>query len=194
MNFTPRYLGRGSWLARRDPRLLVLAIVCFVFSAVQVWDVRLMLVLVVIAFLYYRSAGIPFREVRGQWTFAVVFISLIVVVNGLISSGRMRGVESDVVHLYGYLPILGTPISAESLSYGATQLLRFLTFITMGFPIAYAIAPSDLGPALARLRIPEKFAVGVDLTYRFIPSLAGDLQETIDAQRVVKPASEMIVT
>ena len=110
MNFTPRYLGRGSWLARRDPRLLVLAIVCFVFTAVQVWDVRLMLVLVAIAFLYYRSAGIPFREVRRQWTFAIVFISLIVIVNGLISSGRMRGVESDTVHLYGYLPLLGTPI------------------------------------------------------------------------------------
>jgi len=75
-------------------------------------------------------------------------------------------------------------VSSESLSYGATQLLRFVTFIAVGFPLAYAIAPADLGVALARLGIPGKFAFGVDLTWRFMPSLAADLQETVDAQRV----------
>ena len=99
-------------------------------------------------------------------------------------SGAIGDFDRSDLHVLGYLPLLGTPISAESLSYGATQLLRFLMFITTGFPIAYAVAPSDLGPALARLRIPEKFAFGMDLTFRFIPSLASDLQSTIDAQRV----------
>ena len=32
--------------------------------------------------------------------------------------------------------------------------------------------------------MPDKFAFGVDLTFRFIPSLADDLQTTVDAQRV----------
>jgi len=184
VNFTPRYLGRGSWLARRDPRLLVLAIVCFVFTAVQVWDVRLMLVLVAIAFLYYRSAGIPFREVRRQWTFALVFISLIVIVNGLISSGRMRGVESDTVHLYGYLPLLGTPISAESVMFAVSQFLRFLAMVAVGFPLAFAVAPNDFGVTFARLGVPYRFAFAIELTFRFVPSLAADYRTTIDAQRV----------
>ena len=43
MNIAPRYLGRGSWLARRDPRLLLLVVALFVFAIVQVWDVRLLL-------------------------------------------------------------------------------------------------------------------------------------------------------
>jgi energy-coupling factor transport system permease protein len=184
VNFTPRYLGRGSWLARRDPRLLVLAIVCFVFSAVQVWDVRLMLVLDAIAFLYYRSAGIPFREVRPQWAFAVVFISLIVIVNGLISSGRMRGVESDVIHLYGYLPLLGTPISAESVMFAVSQFLRFMAMVAVGFPLAFAMAPNDIGVTFARLGVPYRFAFALDLTFRFVPSLAADYRTTMDAQRV----------
>jgi energy-coupling factor transport system permease protein len=184
VNFTPRYLGRGSWLARRDPRLLVLAIVCFVFSAIQVWDVRLMLVLVAIAFLYYRSAGIPFREVRRQWTFAVVFISIIVIGNGLISSGRMRGVESDVVHIYGFLPVLGTPISAESVMFALSQFLRFMAMVAVGFPLAFAVAPNDFGVTFARLGVPYRFAFAIDLTFRFVPSLAADYRTTVDAQRV----------
>jgi energy-coupling factor transport system permease protein len=54
----------------------------------------------------------------------------------------------------------------------------------VGLPIAYAIAPGDIGPAFARLGVPYKFAYGMELTFRFIPSLAGDLATTIDAQRV----------
>ena len=184
MILTPRYLGRGSWLGSRDPRVPLLVGVFAAATVIQIWDIRLVAVLFGLAQLYYRTASIPFRLVRKQWAFAVVFVSILVLVNTVLTGGAIGNFDRSDLHPLFYLPLLGTPISAESLSYGATQLLRFVTFITIGFPIAYAIAPSDLGPALARLRIPEKFAFGVDLTYRFIPSLAGDLQETIDAQRV----------
>ncbi|MCI0347123.1 MAG: energy-coupling factor transporter transmembrane protein EcfT, partial [Chloroflexi bacterium] len=116
--------------------------------------------------------------------FAVLFVSILVLVNTIFTGGEVGGLRLDDVHPLFRLPLLGTVVSAESLSYGATQMLRFLTFIAIGFPIAYAIAPADMGAALARLKIPEKFAFGVDLTMRFIPSLGSDLQETIDAQRV----------
>jgi energy-coupling factor transport system permease protein len=181
---TPRYLGRGSWLGSRDPRVPLVVGVFAAATVIQIWDIRIVAVLFLLGQLYYRTASIPFRLVRKQWAFAIVFVSILVLVNTILTGGAIGDYDRSDLHPLFYLPIIGTPISAESLSYGSTQLLRFLTFITIGFPIAYAIAPSDLGPALARLRIPEKFAVGVDLTYRFIPSLAGDLQETIDAQRV----------
>ena len=181
---TPRYLGRGSWLGSRDPRVPLLVGVLAAVTVIQLWDIRVVAVLFVLAQVYYRTARIPFRLVRRQWMFAIAFVSILVLVNTILTGGAIGDYDRSDLHPLFYLPLIGTPISAESLSYGATQLLRFLTFITVGFPVAYAIAPSDLGPALARLRIPEKFAIGVDLTYRFIPSLAGDLQETIDAQRV----------
>ena len=44
----------------------------------------------------------------------------------------------------------------------------------VGFPIAFAIAPGDIGPAFARLGVPYKFAYGLELTFRFVPSLAAD--------------------
>ena len=173
---TPRYLGRGSWLGRRDPRVPLVVGVLAAATVIQLWDIRIVAVLFVLGQIYYRSAAIPFRKVRKQWIFAIVFVSSLVLVNTILTGGEIGNFDRSDLHVLGYLPLLGTPISAESLSYGATQLLRFLMFITTGFPIAYAVAPNDLGPALARLRIPEKFAFGMDLTFRFIPSLASDLQ------------------
>jgi energy-coupling factor transport system permease protein len=184
MNIAPRYLGRGSWLARRDPRVLIVGLAFFVFAVIQVWDLRILAGLAVIAAIYYRSARIPFREVRLQWSYVAFFIGFVVLVNTLLTGGELRGYTEDELHVFFRLPLFDTPISAESVSYAIAQLLRFGSMAAVGFPIAFAIAPGDIGPAFARLGIPYKFAYGLELTFRFVPSLAADLQTTIDAQRI----------
>ena len=184
MNIGPRYLGRGSWLARRDPRTIILVVALIGITVIQIWDIRIVLLFLAGAFLWYRSANIPFEQVRRQWIFVSFFVSLIVLWNTILTSGEIGDFTQDELHVLFYLPILGTPISAEAISYGATQYARFFTFATLGFTMAYAIAPSDLGVSFAWMKVPEKFAYAIDMTFRFIPSLAEDLQATMDAQRV----------
>jgi energy-coupling factor transport system permease protein len=184
MNIAPRYLGRGSWLSRRDPRVLLISLAFFVFAVIQVWDLRILAGLALIAAAYYRSARIPFRHVRIQWGYVAFFISFVVIVNTLLTGGELRGYTEEQLHVFFRLPLFGTPISAESLSYAVAQVLRFGSMAAVGFPIAFAIAPGDIGPAFARLGVPYKFAYGIELTFRFIPSLGADMQTTIDAQRI----------
>jgi energy-coupling factor transport system permease protein len=184
VNITPRYLGRGSWLSRRDPRILILVLACYVFAAIQVWDLRILVPMAAVALVYYRSAGIPWRSVRANWAYVAFFITFIVVINTLLTGGELRGFVAKDLHIYFRLPLLSTPISAEMLSYAIAQLLRFGSMAAMGFPIAFAVAPGDIGPTFARLRVPYKFAYGLDLTFRFVPSMAADMQTTMDAQRI----------
>jgi energy-coupling factor transport system permease protein len=181
VNITPRYLGRGSWLSRRDPRVLVLVVVLFIFAAIQVWDPRVVAALLTIALIYYRSAAIPFHEVRRNWIAAITLLSIVVLVNTVLTGDRLYGVE---VHPYFSVPLLGSVISAETIAYAASQWLRYVAMVAIGFPVAFCIAPADFGATFARLGVPSKFAFGVDLTFRFLPSLAADYQQTIDAQRV----------
>lgn len=181
MNIAPRYLGRGSWLARRDPRVLVLVVVLFIIAAIQVWDGRLMAALLLLALLYYRTAGIRFADVRRNWAAALTLLTIVVVVNTILTGNRLEGV---VVHPFFALPIIGTVVSAESLTYAASQWMRYVAMVAIGFPVAFCVAPADFGVTFARLGVPEKFAVGVDLTFRFLPSLSVDYQQTIDAQRI----------
>jgi len=184
MNVAPRFLGRGSWLARRDPRVLVLAVILFIFGVIQVWDGRIVLAVLIGALVYYRSAGIPWSEVRGTWLIVSTFLLLLLVVNTFITGGVVGGFRPEDLHVFARVPVLGTPISAESISYAGTQFLRALSMVAIGFPVAFAIAPSDFGATFAGLRLPYKFAYAIDLTFRFMPSLAADLQTTIDAQRI----------
>jgi energy-coupling factor transport system permease protein len=184
VNIAPRYLGRGSWLARRDPRVLILVVVMFIFSVLQVWDGRVVFALLLLAVAYYRSASIPWRYIRRNWAVVFVFIGSLVVVNMLIAGGATAEVTIEEAHVLFRVPILGTPVSAESLSLAVTLFLRYLSMATIGFPVAFAVAPSDFGVAFHRLGVPEKFAYGIDLTFRFLPSLANDFQTTVDAQRI----------
>lgn len=183
MNVAPRYLGRGSWLARRDPRVLLVVCVLGIAAAVQVTDVRITAALCLAALAYYASARIPWAAIRGNWRFALTFITLLVVLNVLLTDAAVTGVQGPR-HVLFELPLLHTPISAEVLSFAANQFLRYLTMTLLGFPLAFAVAPGDLGTALRRLGLPDKFAFAVDLTMRFIPSVADELRTTMDAQRV----------
>jgi energy-coupling factor transport system permease protein len=184
VNVAPRYLGRGSWLARRDPRVLILALAAYVLAAVQVWDLRLMAPMALAAAIYYRSAHIPWRAVRANWAYITFFISFIILVNTVLTGGELRGFREADLHIYFRLPVINTPISAEMATYAAVQALRFGSMAAMGFPIAFAMAPGDIGPTFARLRVPYKFAYAIDLTFRFLPSLGADMQTTMDAQRI----------
>jgi energy-coupling factor transport system permease protein len=184
VNIAPRFLGRGSWVSHRDPRVTILVVVVAGVTVIQIWDIRVVAVLLVLALLWYRAARIPWTAVRRQWIFVGVFLSLIVLWNTILTGGEVGTFEAADLHVLFRLPILGTPISAESLSYGLTQFARFLTFASLGFTMAYAIAPADLGVSFARLHVPEKFAYAIDLTFRFMPSLASDLSDTMDAQRI----------
>lgn len=156
----------------------------FVFSIIQVWDLRILAALAVVAATYYASARIPFRSVRLNWAYVLFFVSFVVLSNTLLTGGELRGYGVTELHIYVRLPLLGTPISAESVSYAFAQLMRFLSMAAVGFPIAFAIAPGEIGATFARLRVPDKFAYALDLTFRFVPSLAADMRTTIDAQRI----------
>jgi energy-coupling factor transport system permease protein len=184
VNIAPRYLGRGSWLARRDPRVLILVVALFIFTVLQVWDGRVVFALLILSVVYYRSARIPWSQIRRNWAIVFVFIGFIVLVNTIVSGGKVQSMPLDQAHVFFLMPLLGTPISAESISLAVTLLMRYLAMATVGFPVAFAIAPNDFGTAFHRLGVPEKFAFGIDLTFRFLPSLAADFQTTVDAQRI----------
>jgi energy-coupling factor transport system permease protein len=179
-----RYLGRGSWLARRDPRVLILAPILFVLGASQLRDVRHLLVVLALGLGYYALAGIPWRAVRVQWIYLLVVITFVALVNALITGGRSGTFVDGPTHVLFTLPPFGAEVTSEGLSLAASQVVRYAAFAAVGIPLAFAVAPGDLGVAFRRLGIGDKIAIMIDLTIRFVPTLAAEFSETVDAQRV----------
>ena len=82
-----------------------------------------------------------------------VFIGFLVVVNTIVAGGRRPGAcPSGREHVSSTCPILGTPISAESITFAVTQFLRYMAMATIGFPVAFCVAPNDFGVAFRAAR------------------------------------------
>jgi energy-coupling factor transport system permease protein len=178
------YLGRGSWLARRDPRVKLLVPALFVIGAVQLRDARMLAGALVLTLGYYALARIPFGQVRAQWLYLATVIIFVAGVNTIITGGRAGGFAADELHVLFRLPLLGAPITAEAVSLSVSQILRFLGLVAVSMPIAYCIAPGDLGVAFRRLGLGDRIAFALDMTIRFIPTISSEFAETADAQRV----------
>jgi energy-coupling factor transport system permease protein len=156
----------------------------FVAGATQLRDPRHLLVALLIALVYYRSARIPFREVRTQWLYLTLTITFVVGMNTILTGGRAGGFSEGELHPIFVTPILGLTITAEAVSLAVSQTLRFMSIIAMSMPIAYAIAPGDIAVAFRRMGLGDRFAFALDMTIRFVPTLVDRFAETIDAQRV----------
>ena len=125
MNIAPRYLGRGSWLARRDPRVLILVVALFIFTVLQVWDERVVLLLLAVAIVYYRSAGIAWRTIRRNWAFVFVFIlSAADYVTPQFLGGK-DGVTLGVQIQQNFIGVGNWPLAA------ATSFLMLLAFVAV---------------------------------------------------------------
>jgi energy-coupling factor transport system permease protein len=110
----------------------------------------------------------------------LVFTTVLVVVNAILTGAETRA-GGEVLFT---VPATGTEVTPVTLSYAATLLVRYVSLAMVGFPVAFNIAPSDLGPAFARLGLSQRLSYGVDLTFRFLPSTWAALHATIDAQRL----------
>ena len=69
----------GAYIIRRVLWVLLLLVLVsgvtfFIFTVLQVWDARVVLLLLAIAVLYYRSGSIPWSAIRRNWGVVFVFI------------------------------------------------------------------------------------------------------------------------
>ena len=123
-------------------------------------------------------AAIPLRGRPRAMGIPALFIFFVVAVRTPSSPAAepavLRGCRDCMSSFH--LPLFGTRYRRGVLSLMVSQFLRFGSMAAVGLPIAFAIAPGDIGLAFARLGLAIKFAVMIELTFRFIPSLGADLQ------------------
>src|SRR5438132_14293123 len=64
-----------------------------------------------------------------------------------------------------------------------TQTMRNFSIALLVIPIPYTTNPGHLGVAFRGLGIPDRFAYEIELSFRFLPSVARDFGTTLDAKR-----------
>jgi energy-coupling factor transport system permease protein len=186
-----RYRERNTLIQRLDPRARIIFMLAFLFSIIQFWDLRIMLLFLGVAALEYGLARLTWRETRRVWilvSFIIFFMTTLTFLTGRGGVAYAYHTEHLIYRLGPLsLPLVGwqlhLDITAEKTMFALSQLVRMYAITTMAIIIPYTIDPSLYGITFRKLGLPDKFAYAMDLSFRFVPTLGRDFSITLDAQR-----------
>lgn len=186
-----RYRERNTIIQRLDPRARIIFMLAFLFSIIQFWDLRIMLLFLGVAALQYGLARLTWRETRRVWILVSFIIFIMTTLTFLTGRGGVAFAyhEEHLIHRLGplSLPIVGwqpkLDITAEKTIFAISQLARMYAITTIAVTIPYTVDPSLYGITFKGLGLPDKFAYAMDLSFRFVPTLGRDFSITRDAQR-----------
>lgn len=185
------YRTRNSLMGKFDPRARWIFSFAFLIAATQFWDARYLAVLFVLAFLWYFSAGVGWKETRRAWTFVWFLLFVMIFVNTILTGGGAGGVVPPGGHLVWpdgfHLPLVSQPIhfglTYERLWFALCQVLRIGGISAVFIIIPFAMDPRLYGVTFRGLGFPDKFAYSMELAFRYVPTIARDFGVTVDAQR-----------
>lgn len=186
-----RYRERNTLIQKLDPRARIIMMLALLFSIIQFWDLRVILVFLAFAVLQYALSGLTWRETRRVWilvSFIIFFMTLLTFLTGR-GGAQTAYFEEHLLWRLGpvTLPLTGwqlkLDITAEKTIFALSQLLRMYTITFMAVTLPYTIDPSLYGVTFRGLGLPDKFAYAMDLAFRFVPTLGRDFSITLDSQR-----------
>jgi len=186
-----RYRERDTIIQRLDPRARIIFMLAMLFSIIQFWDLRLMLLFLGVAVLQYALARLTWRETRRVWILISIIIVFMTILTFLTGRGGVDYAyhEEHLIHRLGplSLPIvrwhISLDITAEKTIFALSQLARMYAITIMAITIPYTVNPSLYGVTFRGLGLPDKFAYAMDLAFRFVPTLGRDFTVTLDSQR-----------
>ena len=195
MLVTWKYKERNTIIQRLDPRARWIFLLCVLFSAIQFWDIRFLLFFFGISLTHFFLSKLTWKETRRVLIFVFILVVFIVGIGALLT-GRggpgealtmFRETKNIIWQVEWVVPWVGWTIrpniSVEKLVFAATQIVRMLSISILFIPLAFTFDPSQYGVTFRGLGLPDKFAVSMDLAFRFVPTLGRDFSITLDSQR-----------
>lgn len=191
MLVTWQYRLRNSLMETFDPRARWIFSLVFLVSISFFWDVRFLAGFFVLAFLWYGSARVPFKETRRAWLLISFLLFMMIFIGTIITGGGAAGILPEKTHplvIWNWtVPLTGWPImfrlTYERLWFALAQVLRVTAISAIFIIIPYSMDPRLYGFTFKGLGLPDRVAYAMDLAFRYVPTLARDFGVTLDAQR-----------
>jgi energy-coupling factor transport system permease protein len=191
MLVTWQYRIRHSLMETFDPRSRWIFSLVFLVAISFFWDTRFLAGFFVLAFAWYASARVTFKETRRAWILISFILFMMIFIGTIITGGGAAGILPEKTHpvvVWNWtVPLTGWPImfrlTYERLWFALAQMLRVLSISAIFVIIPYSMDPRLYGFTFKGLGLPDRVAYSMDLAFRYVPTLARDFSVTLDAQR-----------
>ena len=172
-----------------DPRARFIFSFALLFSATTTWNPKILAAIFLIALICYSLGRLTWKDTRFGWLMISIMLFTMIVVNTIITGGGAGGVVPEGgqlvwpagFDLFGRHFTFG--LTVERLWFAVSQLMRILSISLVFVMIPYTMDSRAYGVTFSKLGLPDRLAYAMELSFRFIPTLARNFQVTLDAQR-----------
>jgi len=186
-----RYKYRNSIMDKIDPRSRWIFSFAFLLSVTMFWNASFLAFFFILAIIWYLFGRVSWREARKGWLLVSIMLFSMIVINTIITGGGAGGVVPPGGHEIwpgGFtLPLVNWRIhfglTAERVWFALCQLMRLGGISLIFILIPYTMDSRAYGATFRGLGLPDSFAYTMELSFRFMPTLARDLSVTLDAQK-----------
>ena len=152
-----KYLKKDTFLHRLDPRTKLLLAITYTVSALL------------------------FQEIMPLLLILITLLPVIVI--GRLFKKWLKSVKG-MSFLYVFIIVLNTLfIDKNGLSFAIAMILRISIMISAFSLFFLTVDPNDLALSLISMKIPYEYAFSFSLAFRFVPTIAIETQNIIDAQQ-----------
>jgi len=179
------YRIRNSLMERIDPRARWIFSILVLFAITTFWNIRYLVFFFALSMAWYSLARLTWKETRRAWYFVFFLMSMMILVNTIITSagtigGVIKGGHPVLVLNWQFIHFT---LTIERLWFALTQVVRILSISALFIVIPFAMDPRQYGVTFRGMGLPDKIAFSLDLAFRFVPTLGRDFQITLDSQR-----------
>ena len=175
------YVERDNWVFALSG---VTKLICFLLLSASVmftYDIRSILVVMVLSFTVLRISGITFRQIRGMLWAVILFL----VVNFILTfvfdptyGVEIYGTRHELFHIAGRYVV-----TLEQALYQITKFFKYGAVIPLGMLFLLTTNPSEFAASLNGIKVSYKASFALALTLRYFPDTIRNYNDISIAQQ-----------
>lgn len=175
------YIDRDNFIYNLSGLTKLLAFICLTFSVMFSYDIRYILFVLLLSFLFFRISEISFRQIRTMVIYVAVFLLMNFCLTYLFSPQYGTQIYGTTYELFRFNSRY--TVTLEQLLYQVTKILKYASGIPLGMIFLLTTNPSEFAASLNRIGVSYKASYALALTLRYFPDMIRDYQDISLAQQ-----------
>lgn len=168
------------WISRLSGTTKIVILLGLSAIGMVSYDTAYLIFLTVFAFVFYYSAHLKWRKIKGL-VYAISAFTLLNLVLVYVFNPAYGAEIYGTSHV-----LLGNgffALTTEELFYLFNMTLKYIFIVPLILAFLFTTDPSELAAGMNRLKIPYKICYAVELSLRYIPDFTRDFKQISLAQQ-----------
>lgn len=172
MNTSDLFFHGDSYFHKLDASIKLLSVIVWTVFIFKFQDIRVFIVFLIVGLIMLKISRVPSKLIKGPF----IFIFLFTIFNSIFLLAVTPQYGSELTGTYTY--IIHTDhysMTYETLFYMITLSFKYLALLPITLLFVFTTHPTQFACSLNRIGVNYKIAYAVNLSLRYIPTVADEM-------------------